>query len=402
MAKRTGKGKFILLIAVVAAVALYFYAAGDQVKENENRGKLYKIQKTGAGAVADYTDTARRIHSAVDRGLAAGKLTVQNVQEVSKDAPCQAVEGTVRWHARQVLLAAAADAGPDAVRQAIGGTVREAGGEVLGAEPDTYNGAAVTRIDVGIRDSLAGAPVTLITDRLYVAGAKKTVPAKPEVTGKGQLALIIDDFGYSADAIGAFAAISRPITWSVLPHRPHSNEAASRALSVGHQVMLHLPMEPLAGSEQSEATTITVAMSDQEIQQTVVRAIASVPGITGVNNHQGSRATADKRVMRSVLTVLKNNSLFFVDSRTSGQSVAYATSRQMGLRTGENEIFLDNQNNVEYVKGRLRTAMRMALQQGSVTAIGHARVNTATAIREMIPELEAAGVRLVFASQLVR
>lgn len=404
MAKRkgSGRGRLILLLLAAAALVLYLTMSEKDGKAPTAPQQLYEVQKTGAGSVVDYTSTAKRVHGAVDKGLTGAKLSGKTIQETQREVPRQTVEGLIRWQARQVAVAVPDGTKPEAVEQALSSALKGSGGEVLASQADTFQGVPVIRIDVGIRDTLEGDPLTLITDRVYVTkqGKGEIVPAKP--TGAGQMAIIIDDFGYSGEAISAFAGISRPLTFAVLPGRAYTGEAASRGISSGHQVMLHLPLEPLSAAEQSEASTITVGMSDQEIQQAVAKAIRAVPGIIGVNNHQGSKATADKRVMKNVFTVLKANNLFFVDSRTSSGSVAYDLSRQSGLRTGENEMFLDNSNDVEYVKGRLRSAKQMALQSGSVTVIGHARLTTAQAIREMIPELDAAGVKLVFVSQLVR
>lgn len=404
--KKSGKGKLILII-LVALAALALYLNGPEkitTKETQAPQQLYNLEKTGAGTVADYTATAKRLHAAVDSGLSNGKFSAQLAQETSREVPRQAVEGTIRWHARQLLVTVPDGVKQETVEQALAGPVKNNGGDILGSQPDTYQGAPVVRIDVGVKDTLAGDALTLITDRIYLARQGKGAPTAPkqQPTGSGQMAIIIDDFGYSAEPINAYVAIQRPLTFAVIPYRQFSNEAASRALSSGHQVILHLPLEPISAAEQSEPTTITTAMSDQDIQQTVTKAIQSVPGIIGVNNHQGSKATADKRVMRNVLSVIKSQNLYFVDSRTSSQSVAFDTSHQMGIRTGENELFLDNSNDVAYIKGRLRTAMQMAFQHGSVTVIGHARMNTATAIREMIPEMEAAGIKLVFESQIGR
>ncbi|MDR3566144.1 MAG: divergent polysaccharide deacetylase family protein [Negativicutes bacterium] len=403
MAKQSRKGIWILSLLLVVGAALYFHSGGEKSKETGAPKQLYDLQKSGAGSIADYTATAKRIHAAVDSGLAA-KGTIQNVQETNRETPRQKVEGSIRWTARQLQLIVPDDAKIETVQQALAGPLGNTGGEVLSSQPDNYQGLPVVRIDVGVRDSLAGDPLTLITDRIYVSKKKGDVtlpmPARPE--GSGKLAIIIDDFGYSSEPIGAFAAISRPITFSVLPYRAYSSEAASRGLSSGHQVMLHLPMEALSAGEQAEPTSITVGMADQDIQQAVTKAVQSLPGVIGVNNHQGSRATADRRVMRNVLPILKANSLFFVDSRTNSQSVAFEMSRQLGLRTGENDLFIDNSSDVESVKAQLRTAVRLALQHGSMTVIGHARMNTATAVREMIPEIEAAGVKLVFESEMVK
>jgi len=143
-------------------------------------------------------------------------------------------------------------------------------------------------------------------------------------------------------------------------------------------------------------------MSDSEIQEMTQKAIQSIPGLIGVNNHQGSRATADRRVMKVVLGELKGNSLFFFDSHTSSQSVGAETARQMGIRTEENQLFIDNTDEVSAVKAKLRTAQDMAIKYGSVIVIGHARMNTAMAVSEMVAELEAKGIQLVFLSQMLK
>ncbi len=398
---KSSKTRLLLVLLALGALIFYLNSPEEKPKETVATKQLYTLEKTGAGAVVDYTASAQRIHAAVDKSLAGAKLESRKVQEGGRETPRTAVEGTIRWHARQLLLAA--DTQPETVKQALATQLLNTGGEVLAAENDNYQGQPATRVDVGIRDKLAGEPLTVVTDRLFIPlPGKKVEPPVVKPLGHGNLALLIDDFGYSSETISSFAAMPRPVTFAVLPYRPHSGEAASRALSAGHQVMLHLPMEPLTASEQSEASTITVAMSDQEIRDMVAKAIKAVPGIIGVNNHQGSKATGDRRVMKAVLGVLKANNLFFVDSRTSGQSIAADAARQAGVRTGSNRIFLDGRNEVDYIKGQLRTAARLAIRDGNAIAIGHARPATAIAVRGMIPELEAMGVKFVFVSQLVR
>jgi polysaccharide deacetylase 2 family uncharacterized protein YibQ len=166
--------------------------------------------------------------------------------------------------------------------------------------------------------------------------------------------------------------------------------------------MLHMPMEPVNITNDREPVMISAAMSDEQIKDAVVKALASVPGAVGINNHQGSKATADQRVMRAVMAAIKPSSLFFVDSRTTAASVAAATAKQAGIRTAENELFIDNSPDVEAIKTQLRQAIKIALQSGKIVVIGHARPTTAVALDEMLPEIEAAGIRLVFASQLVK
>lgn len=397
MKKGSKKPLWLLLFLIVAAVGLHLYTERGHMPASQG-----KIEKTGARVVVDYTATSRRIHTTVDQALAAGGLTGRDMAETSQETAFPAGEGLVRWQQRQLLVLVPANLTLESVRQLLAARLAATGTEVLTAEADNYHGWPAQRLDIGLRETLEGVPVTIITDMVYLSREKPAAPGAPASAGvRGRLALIIDDFGYSEDPIAAFAAIARPLTFSVLPNHPYSNVAAAQGLSSGHQVMLHLPMEPLSATAQQEDGTITVNMSDDAIKAVVTRALQAVPGIQGVNNHQGSRATADARVMRDVLTVLKKHNMFFVDSRTNSQSVAYDLARQLGVAAAENELFIDHNSDISQIKARLREAGQLAVRYGRAVAIGHARLNTAQAVREVIPELEATGVQLVFVSQLV-
>ncbi len=405
MAKKKSNWKWIAAILLLIAAAFIYYQMGQTPEKAPPPGPSYKMEKTGSGVVLDYTETATKIHAAVASGLAGASITPKDIKEEKREVSRTGVEGTIRWHVRSMLLIIPESMSLESIEKAITPLVGKAGGKIIGNEPDKYNGTAAVRLDVGIKDTLNNEPLTLITDRIYIIkekGAQPSTPAKPKVeAGKGNMAIVIDDCGYTIGPVAGFADMGRPITFAVLPYREYSNEAASRALSAGHLVILHLPLEPMDASASSEPTVITTNMSDDEIRQTTAKAIASVPGIQGVNNHQGSRATADRRVMKAVLGTIKSQNLFFIDSRTIGKTVAAEVSRQMGIRTGENELFLDNSSDVDQIKKQLRKAVDMAQKNGSVTVIGHARPNTVIAVREMIPEMENAGIQLVYANQLL-
>lgn len=399
--------KWMLAIIVIIA-AIMFYQTSQPPEKPIVPEPDYNLEKQGAGVVLDFSDKANKIHAAVDAALANAKLTPKEISDSKREVPRTQVEGTIRWHTRNILLVLPEAVSAEGLEQALIPLVTKDGGKVIGTEPDKYKGTTAVRIDVGIQESLNNEPLTLITDRIYLVKekSKSTVPpaakTKSKVESKpGNMAIIIDDFGYTKDPIAAFVNIGRPITFAVLPYRQYSNEAAAQALSAGHLVMLHLPLEPVSAAAQTEPTVITVDMSNQEIKTKVSAAIASLPGIKGVNNHQGSKATADRRVMKNVLEVIKANHLFFIDSRTNSKTVAAEISRQLGLRTGENELFIDNSSDIELIKKQLRQAIKMAQKNGSVTVIGHARPNTVIAVRDMIPEIEAAGIRLVYADQLL-
>lgn len=402
MAKKNSRKKgWILMITLLVLGILYFQLSDPPAQPQV---PLHDVKKTGAGTVLDFTESSAKIHTAVDEALKKNNLPVRDRKETVKEVPRQKVEGMIRWHTRQLLVDMTDEVSVQTLEQALQTENKGAGGQVLSSQPDTYQGLSVLRLDIGIKERIAGDEITIISDRVYLAKGKITPNSKKPsaVKGRGQMAIVIDDFGYTKEPITAFAAIERPLTFAVLPYRPFSNEAAARGLSSGHQVILHLPMEPLAQGEQSEKITITTELKDEEIRDITRKAIQAVPGLIGVNNHQGSRATADPRVMKAVLVELKTNSLFFLDSRTNSQSIAAETARQMAVRTGGNELFLDNRDDVNAVKEKLRSAQEMALRHGSVTVIGHARMNTARAVKEMIGELEANGIQLIFVSQLVK
>ncbi len=389
--------------AILVAVGLYFVYSNLQAQTMESPMSRYKLQKTGAGVIADFTDTSQQLHQTVDQIMANNNFAVRKGDEQKKEQSRTKVEGKIVWDFRSESVALPPDVAVNSFSSLLEQALKKVGGEILASQPEVYQGKAVIRIDVGCRDSLDGDPVAMVTDRLYVFSEGKPGSGNlPLSSAKGKLAIIIDDFGYNSEPIQAFANIDRPLTFSVLPNRPYSLQAASRGASSGHQVILHLPMEPLDSKQQSETPTITVNLADSDVDALVSQDIRAIPGLIGVNNHQGSRATSDKRIMKDVLTTLKSNQLFFVDSRTSGQSVAYDMARQLGVRSAANDLFIDNQSDVEYIKGQLHRAIQIAIKQGHAVVIGHARVNTATALSQMIAEIEASGVKLVFVSELVQ
>ncbi|MBP2640200.1 MAG: protein of unknown function YibQ [Firmicutes bacterium] len=400
----------VLLLLFIVTAGLYYYISHKP--EQGSKPLPPSIEKTSSGTVADYSEMSIKLHNAVDNGLSTNGIPVGEKKELQKETPRQGGEGLIRWRTWQTQVTAPQDKTPEKLRQLLQSSVARAGGEILAMQPDHYQGRSVTRMDIGFKEILAGDTLTIITDRLYIGSEKPSspiqvppqtpaLPVRPSGPGVS-MAIIIDDFGYQTEPIEMFAAIDRPITFSVLPYKQYSRMAAERGAGSGHQVLLHLPMEPMTLPDQVEKDMITVQMTEAQIQDIVLRALQHTPEAIGVNNHQGSRATADRRVMQAALSVMRNNQLFFIDSRTSGQTVGMDMARQMVMRTGENDLFLDNSSDIGYIKNQLRTAQRMAAKNGSVTVIGHARTNTAMAIREMIPELEANGVRLVFVSQLVR
>lgn len=229
----------------------------------------------------------------------------------------------------------------------------------------------------------------------------------PTSAGGARLAIIIDDLGYDGGAADAVLALPVPLTLAVLPHHPRSSEIAEEAHRRGDQVILHLPMQSEGDGEGSgsgavsESVELRVGMTSQEVEQAVDGMLETVPHAAGANNHQGSRATADPGLMDAVMRALARRGMFFIDSRTTVQTVAYDTAEREGVRAAFRKVFLDDTPAREAILRQLDLAARDAKRLGSAIAIGHPHPATIAALGEGLPRLEASGIRFVFASDLV-
>jgi polysaccharide deacetylase 2 family uncharacterized protein YibQ len=216
-------------------------------------------------------------------------------------------------------------------------------------------------------------------------------------------AIIIDDLGENLEAAHQLLALPYSLTFSILPHLRDSVETATEARRAGREVMLHLPMEPDADSHASpEEGEIRIGMTSFEIEHILQSDLASVPQAVGVNNHMGSRATADPRLMTALMRSLAGRHLYFVDSRTTGASVALEAARRQGLAAFYRSVFLDDTESVPYTLGQLRQFRHVLEDQGAALAIGHPYPTTIAALAEFLPELERDDVELAPASRLLR
>jgi uncharacterized protein len=217
-----------------------------------------------------------------------------------------------------------------------------------------------------------------------------------------RLAIILDDLGQDYAAAEAIFALPYPLTISVLPNNPHSVDIAEEAHRRGYEVMLHLPMESVS-QRHAESHELRPGMSQRQVSALVDGFIAAVPGVAGVNNHQGSESTANPALMNELMPVLREHKLFYIDSRTTAASVAFDAARHSGVPTAYRNVpFLDDVAEVSAVTRQLRTALRETREKNDAIAIGHPHPATLKALREVLPEAKAQGVRLVYVSELVR
>jgi polysaccharide deacetylase 2 family uncharacterized protein YibQ len=156
------------------------------------------------------------------------------------------------------------------------------------------------------------------------------------------------------------------------------------------------------GNERPEEQELRPGMSSKDVNLLVSSLLQAVPDVAGVNNHQGSQSTADAALMDELMPVLREHNLFYVDSRTTAATVAYDTAQHFGVRSGfRNVPFLDDVAEVGAVRKQLQLALRDARKKGDAIAIGHPHAATLQALRDVLPEAKAQGVRLVFASEVV-
>jgi polysaccharide deacetylase 2 family uncharacterized protein YibQ len=308
-------------------------------------------------------------------------------------------DGTHADHVDQLFVALPTGASEQAQRESVARLVqsldRIATSNNLTRDQGTSSGALL-RLDY----RSAG----VITNSVHIvvpAAARAASPRQGEKNGTARLAIILDDLGSDRAAADAIFALPYPLTISVLPNHAHSAEIAEEAHRRGYEVMLHLPMQSV-GNETPEAQELHPGMPADDIPVLFEQMIESVPNAAGVNNHQGSQATADPALMEELMPVLQKWNLFYVDSRTTAATVAYDTAQRLGVRSGfRNVPFLDDVVEVAAVRKQLELALRGAKEKGEAIAIGHPHPATLRALTEVLPQAEARGVHLVYASDLV-
>jgi len=219
---------------------------------------------------------------------------------------------------------------------------------------------------------------------------------------KPKLVIIIDDFGYSNNGtVNGFMKLEAPLTVSIIPGHRFSRWASATAQAAGKEVMIHMPMEPedFRKNHGEEQFLIHSGLGPYEINQRVLAAIMELPEAKGMNNHMGSRATADAELMSTVIRNLKEKGMYFIDSLTSAQSVAFEIARENGVPAAVRTVFLDNQRDKSEILAQFEKALTIARKRGKAVAIGHVYPQTLEVLRYLLSSGKLADVDLVFASE---
>jgi uncharacterized protein len=248
------------------------------------------------------------------------------------------------------------------------------------------------------------AAVSEVSERSKPAEAAIAAPAPPSAQPRpalpreaGRIVLILDDVGYDPAATERAAALPATINFAVIPGTPHAKRSAEFLAARGFEILCHLPMEPVGYPKVSPgAGAILLSLSDEEIRRRTTAMFRQVPHAIGVNNHMGSAATADARVMKNVLEAVRDEGVFFVDSRTSGRSVGHRMALDLGIPSAGRDVFLDDDPSVEAIRAQVqRLAQLASASEGVTVAIGHLYPSTLQVLSEEIPKLRAAGYRFL-------
>jgi polysaccharide deacetylase 2 family uncharacterized protein YibQ len=227
---------------------------------------------------------------------------------------------------------------------------------------------------------------------------RKTVVAPPRGP---EVVLILDDVGFDHQPLVPAMAIDPNINFAVLPNSRNARDVATALHARGFEVLCHLPMEPEGFPSVSPGGgAVLTSMSDGEIARATRANIGSVPFARGVNNHMGSRATADRRVMTDVLAALPEG-MYFIDSKTTRDSVAGSLAHAMRVKTASRNVFLDDVQSEPEIRKQLASLTHLAEEHGVAVGIGHMYPSTIHVLSGEVPALRARGVRFVRASTVV-
>ena len=389
----------LLIVAVlaVAAAAGIYYAASRAEKDVEDGGLT-------APAKIELLEESKAAQKAVDDIL----LTRDNWQLTDNGRSVQmetAKSGAqITWNKRELAIGVPA---ATELRDAAGWLADKLEGTKLKTvrmEETTYNDWDSVRLDIAISTKAGEGTKEFVTDVVYfyhnlnLDKPDKDIKKEPATTRShhGKLAVIIDDCGYDIDLVRRLVKLNAPFSFAIIPYRDYSSDVLHVINGGGQVAMLHLPMEPMDPSAMSEGKhTVLTSMDDKSIRALTRDMVSSLPGISGVNNHQGSKATSDERAMTAVLKELKSQGLFFVDSNTYSKSLGDKLAAQMGVPTGRNNIFLDNSTNEDEIIKKIWQAAAIADKYGSAIAICHARPHTVNAWEQAIGEVKVSGLKLV-------
>ena len=236
---------------------------------------------------------------------------------------------------------------------------------------------------------------------LFAAGGSlNAARASDERPASAYIAIIIDDLGYKLQQDQRAINLPGQVTFAFLPQTPHVRTLAETANAQGNEIMLHLPMQSVEPIFLGPGA-LTQTMSREEFKISLLKSILSIPHVKGINNHMGSLITSQKEPMNWLMEEIARTRLFFVDSRTTVETLAEQTANQYQIANTRRNVFLDHERNRPAIEFQFDQLIQLARKNGSAVAIGHPYAETLDVLEEKIPQLKAAGIRLIPVSELI-
>lgn len=230
---------------------------------------------------------------------------------------------------------------------------------------------------------------------------RNAVPVELDST-KAKIVIVMDDLGLNRRQARQTVALPAPLTLSYMAYADDLNKQISQARTAGHELMLHVPMEPRSISIDPGPNVLLSGLPRDELLKSINWNLDQTDNVVGINNHMGSRFTSDLEGMQTVTEVLNERGLLFLDSVTSGSSVAHTAAEDAGIPFAVRNVFLDHEDDLASIKRQLQVTESVAKRTGVAIAIGHPREKTLEALKEWLPTLSERGFQLVPISAVVK
>ena len=238
-----------------------------------------------------------------------------------------------------------------------------------------------------------------LDQKLWIKNAV-AVPNLP--ANKPMIAIVIDDMGLDRKRSPRAIALPGPITLAFLTYAQDLQEQTTKARQAGHELMVHVPMEPQSSTIDPGPNVLKVEDRREQVLEKLDWGLSKFNGYVGINNHMGSKFTKHQRGMSIVLNEVKKRGLLFLDSLTASGSTGSRLAAKLEVPFGTRNVFLDHINNEHEVRMRLTQTERLARKNGAAIAIGHPHDNTLKVLEEWLPTLEDRGFILVPVSTIIK
>jgi uncharacterized protein len=226
---------------------------------------------------------------------------------------------------------------------------------------------------------------------------------KPAKATAGRITIVLDDWGFNRTHCKYLEDFKAPVAPAVLPGLPYSKDVIACAIAAGQDPMLHLPLEPKTNKDPyPQDYILTTAMPQSQVARLLKKYLDEYPGIAGVNNHMGSKATEDREMMTTILKELKRRRLFFVDSATTASSVCPKVAGEVGIPFARRVVFLDNRNERKAIEKEFAKGARIARTDGFALIIGHDRALTLQIVGEQVRKLKQQGFEFLSVRDFIK